>query len=66
MRPQQSQQRRGLLAIRVSTSKQGIDGDSPEGQREQGERYASQNNIVIVETVILLESASKDDQPMQT
>lgn len=55
----------GLLAIRVSSDKQGIDGDSPEAQREQGEAYAAAHNIVITETVILMESASHDDQPMQ-
>ncbi len=55
----------GLLAIRVSTDKQGMDGDSPEAQREQGERYAATHGIVIVETVILMESASHDEQPMQ-
>lgn len=55
----------GLLAIRVSSDKQGIDGDSPEAQREQGEAYAAAHNIVITETVILMESASHDAQPMQ-
>jgi hypothetical protein len=55
----------GLLAIRVSSDKQGIDGDSPEAQREQGVAYAAAHNIVIIETVILMESASHDAQPMQ-
>ncbi len=55
----------GLLAIRASSNKQGLDGDSPEAQREQGEAYAAAHNIVITETVILIESASHDDQPMQ-
>ena len=55
----------GLLAIRVSSDKQGLDGDSPEAQREQGERYAATHNIIITETVILMESASHEDQPMQ-
>ncbi len=60
-----SQPRIGLLAIRVSSDKQGLDGDSPEAQREQGEAYAKAHNIVITETIILLESASHEAQPMQ-
>lgn len=60
-----SQSRIGLLAIRVSSDKQGLDGDSPEAQREQGEAYAKAHNIVITETIILLESASHEVQPMQ-
>lgn len=55
----------GLLAIRVSSDKQGLDGDSPEAQREQGEAYARAHNIVIIETIVLLESASHEAQPMQ-
>ncbi|QQS27376.1 recombinase family protein [bacterium] len=62
---QNSKPRNGLLAIRVSSDKQGLDGDSPEAQREQGERYAATHNIIITETVILMESASHEDQPMQ-
>ncbi|MDK2899040.1 MAG: site-specific recombinase [Patescibacteria group bacterium] len=60
-----SQPRIGLLAIRVSSDKQGLDGDSPEAQREQGESYAKAHNIIITETIILLESASHEEQPMQ-
>ena len=60
-----SQPRIGLLAIRVSSDKQGLDGDSPEAQREQGEAYAKAHSIVITETIILLESASHEVQPMQ-
>jgi site-specific DNA recombinase len=63
--PSYSKPRIGLLAIRVSTDKQGMDGDSPEAQREQGERYAATHGIVITETIILMESASHDEQPMQ-
>ena len=55
----------GLLAIRVSSDKQGLDGDSPEAQREQGEAYAKAHNIVILDTIILMESASHEFQPMQ-
>lgn len=63
--PPNNKPRNGLLAIRVSSDKQGLDGDSPEAQREQGERYASTHGIIITETVILMESASHEDQPMQ-
>lgn len=38
---------------------------SPEAQREQGEAYAKAHNIIITETIILLESASHEEQPMQ-
>ena len=53
------------MAIRVSSDKRGLDGDSPEAQREQGEAYAKAHNIIITETIILLESASHEAQPMQ-
>jgi DNA invertase Pin-like site-specific DNA recombinase len=42
-----SQPRIGLLVIRVSSDKQGLDGDSPEAQREQGETYAKTHGIII-------------------
>jgi len=61
----EASRRKGLIAVRVSSAKQGIDGDSPEAQREQGERYASVNNIRVVKTLAYLESASKEVQPMQ-
>ena len=53
------------MAIRVSSDKQGLDGDSPEAQREQCEAYAKAHNIIITETIILLESASRETQPTQ-
>jgi DNA invertase Pin-like site-specific DNA recombinase len=59
-----SQPRIGLLVIRVSSDKQGLDGDSPEAQREQGEVYAKTHGIIITETIILMESASHEVQPM--
>jgi DNA invertase Pin-like site-specific DNA recombinase len=37
----------GLLAIRVSSDKQGLDGDSPEAQKEQIERFAKSRNIHV-------------------
>ena len=60
-----SKPRIGMLAIRVSSGKQKRDGDSPEEQRQRGENLALNQNINIVETVVLVESASHEDQPMQ-
>ncbi len=54
-----------VAAIRVSTVRQGTDGDSPDAQREQIERFAKTQNINLKEVFIFLESASKDKQPMQ-
>ena len=62
---QNNRPRIGLLAIRISSDKQGRDGDSPEEQRKRGELFAAANNIVITETVVLVESASHEEQPMQ-
>src|SRR5690554_2776003 len=55
----------GLLAIRVSSGKQKREGDSPEEQRQRGQNLADNQNINIVDTVILVESASHEEQPMQ-
>ncbi|HZJ34623.1 MAG TPA: recombinase family protein [Candidatus Angelobacter sp.] len=54
-----------IAAIRVSTTKQGTDGDSPEAQKEQIERFAITRGITIKKFFVLLESASKEQQPMQ-
>ena len=54
-----------VAAIRVSTTKQGTDGDSPGAQQEQMERFAEARGVVIKKFFIFLESASKDQQPMQ-
>ncbi|AHB40800.1 MAG: NUDIX hydrolase [uncultured bacterium] len=54
-----------VAAIRVSSVKQGVQGDSPEAQKEQIERYAEAHNIHIKKFFIFLESASKDEQPVQ-
>lgn len=54
-----------VAAIRVSTAKQGFNGDSPEAQKEQIERFAAARGIAIKEFFIFLESASKELQPMQ-
>lgn len=55
----------GLLAVRVSSGKQKRDGDSPEEQRQRGENLARNQNIDIADTIVLVESASHEDQPMQ-
>lgn len=54
-----------VAAIRVSTTKQGTDGDSPEAQKEQIERFAANKGIVIKKFFVFMESASKEQQPMQ-
>ncbi len=54
-----------VAAIRVSTTKQGTDGDSPGAQKEQIERFAQIQGIVIKKFFVFLESASKEQQPMQ-
>jgi hypothetical protein len=54
-----------VAAIRVSSIRQGTDGDSPEAQKEQIERYAKARNIKIKKYFAFLESASKETQPMQ-
>jgi site-specific DNA recombinase len=54
-----------VAAIRVSSVKQGTEGDSPEAQKEQLERYVSLHGINLKETFTFMESASKDAQPMQ-
>ncbi len=54
-----------VAAIRVSSTKQGTDGDSPEAQKEQLERFAKTHNINVKKFFIFMESASKEVQPMQ-
>jgi hypothetical protein len=54
-----------VAAIRVSTTKQGTQGDSPEAQKEQIERFALARGIKIKKLFLFLESASKEQQPMQ-
>ncbi len=54
-----------VAAIRVSTTKQSTDGDSPDAQKEQMERFAENRGVVIKKIFVFLESASKDQQPMQ-
>ncbi len=52
-------------AIRVSTEKQGRDGDSPEDQHNKIERFASMRDMKVKEYFSFMESGSKDIQPMQ-
>ena len=54
-----------IAAIRVSSVKQGTEGDSPDAQREQMERFAESRGLVIKKFFVFLESASKEQQPMQ-
>ena len=48
-----------VAAIRISSVKQGLQGDSPEHQKEQIERFAKAHNINIKKFFIFMESASK-------
>lgn len=52
-------------AIRVSTLKQGVDGDSPEDQQNLIEQYATARGLTIAKYFLFLESGSKEQQPMQ-
>ena len=52
-------------AIRVSSTRQGTEGDSPEAQREQIECFATNKGWIIKKFFVFLESASKEQQPMQ-
>ena len=54
-----------VAAIRVSTTKQGTEGDSPEAQKEQIERFAANKGVAIKKYFVFMESASKEQQPMQ-
>ena len=62
---QPASNRNAVAAIRVSTTKQGRDGDSPEAQKEQIERFAQNKGIIIKKIFVFMESASKEQQPMQ-
>lgn len=57
--------RYGVVGVRVSSTGQGVDGDSPEAQVEQAERFAASRGIVVKKFFTFLESASKEQQPMQ-
>ena len=54
-----------VAAIRISSVKQGLQGDSPEAQKEQIERFAETHNINVKKFFIFMESASGEEQPVQ-
>lgn len=54
-----------VAAIRVSSTKQGLQGDSPQAQKEQIEQFAKAHNIHVKKFFIFMESASKEEQPVQ-
>lgn len=61
----QNNQLNAIAAIRVSTTRQGTEGDSPEAQKEQIERFAEMKGVKLKEVFLFLESGSKEKQPMQ-
>ena len=54
-----------VAAIRISSVKQGLQGDSPDDQKQQIERFAANRCITIKKYFIFMESASKEQQPVQ-
>ena len=52
------EQKNAVAAIRVSSLKQGLQGDSPEDQKQQIELFAKTRNIHIKKFFIFMESAS--------
>ncbi len=54
-----------VAAIRISSTKQGLQGDSPQAQKEQIEQFAKVHNINVKKFFIFMESASKEEQPVQ-
>jgi hypothetical protein len=54
-----------VAVMRVSSEKQGFDGDSIEHQKDQIDLYASTRNITIKKYFVFIESASKEQQPIQ-
>ncbi len=54
-----------VAAIRVSSIKQGLQGDSPDAQKEQIEQFARTHNINVKKFFIFMESASREEQPVQ-
>ncbi len=49
----------------MSSVKQGAQGDSPEAPKEQIERFIKAHNTIIKKFFIFLESASKEERPVQ-
>ncbi len=58
-------QENAVAAIRISSTKQGLQGDSPQAQTEQIDAFAKAHNINIKKYFIFMESASKEKQPVQ-
>ena len=58
-------QENAVAAIRISSTKQGLQGDSPQAQKEQIEAFARAHNINVKKFFIFMESASKEEQPVQ-
>ena len=56
---------KAVAAIRVSTTRQGVQGDSPEAQKEQIKRFAATRNMNVIKFFEFLESGSQEKQPMQ-
>lgn len=55
----------GIAAVRVSSDKQGLQGDSPESQLQQIQIMAQRKGIIISKVFEFIESASKEIQPNQ-
>lgn len=51
--------------MRVSSEKQGFEGDSIEHQKNQIDQYAAARNITIKKYFVFIESATKKQQPVQ-
>ena len=60
-----SLKKNAVAAIRISSIKQGLQGDSPEAQKEQIEVFAETHNINVKKFFIFMESASGEEQPVQ-
>ena len=54
-----------VAVMRVSSDRQGMDGDSIEHQKDQIDLYSSTRNITIKKYFIFIDSASKEQQPVQ-
>lgn len=54
-----------VAVMRVSSDRQGFEGDSIEHQKDQIDLYAKVRNIIIKKYFIFIESASKEQQPVQ-
>lgn len=60
-----TKQENAVAAIRVSSLKQGLQGDSPDAQKEQIDQFAKVHNLAIKKYFVFMESASKEAQPVQ-